>query len=290
MSGQIISLVNQKGGVAKTTSSLAISYSFANHFNKKVLLIDLDPQGNASSLFSDFSNQKKTIYEVLIDKNHINDVITKTDSENLNVIIANNNLAAVERDLMNEFSRETVLLDNLNKIRNKYDLIILDCPPSLNLLTINALTASDHVIVPMIGELYSLEGFANLYGIIEKIQEKLNPELNLLGTFLALYDSRVKLHQMFFEKIKNNFGDLVFDTQIPKNIKVSESANHYKNIYDYAKESKGAISYNLLAKEILDKLEMDYDKNLFLQEEVNESEENNKPNINNEEESTDEEK
>lgn len=289
MNGQIISLVNQKGGVAKTTSSLAISYSFANHFNKKVLLIDLDPQGNASSLFSDFSNQKKTIYEVLIDKNHINDVVTKTDSENLNVIIANNNLAAVERDLMNEFSRETVLLDNLNKIRNRYDLIILDCPPSLNLLTINALTASDHVIVPMIGELYSLEGFANLYGIIEKIQEKLNPDLNLLGTFLALYDSRVKLHQMFFEKIKNNFGDLVFDTQIPKNIKVSESANHYKNIYDYAKESKGAISYNLLAKEILDKLEMDYDKNLFLEEDVSESEKNTKSNINNEEESADEE-
>jgi chromosome partitioning protein len=269
MSGQVISLVNQKGGVAKTTSSLSIAYSLANHFNKKVLLIDLDPQGNASSMFSEFTNQKKTIYEVLTEKNHINDVIVKTDSDNLNVIIANNNLSAIERDLMNEFMRESILLNHINKVKNKYDFIILDCPPSLSLITINALTASDYVLVPMIGEIYSLEGFASLYGIIQKVQEKLNSNLEILGLFLALYDNHVKIHKLFYDKLKDNFDDLIFETKIPKNITLPEAANNFKNIFDFSKKSKGAVSYNKLTEEILQKLDISYDKNLFLEEDNN---------------------
>lgn len=272
MSGEIISLVNQKGGVSKTTSSLAIAYSLANHFNKKVLLVDLDPQGNASSLFNEYSNQKKTIYEVLIGKNHINDVIVKTDSQNLEVIISNNNLSAVERDLMNEFSRESILMSHLDKIKNKYDYIILDCPPSLNLLTINALTASDQLVIPMMGDLYSLEGFINLFNIIEKIQDKLNPDLNILGLFLTMFDNRIKIHNIVFDKLKSQFEELVFDTKIPKNVKLAESASNYQNIYEFAKDSKGAIAYNNLTEEILQKLEVENIKNSFKEESKEEDE------------------
>lgn len=257
----VVSVVNQKGGVAKTTSALAIAHSMAMHFNKKVLLIDLDPQGNASSMYSDSIKEKKTIYEVLIEKNHINDVIVKTNIDNLHIIGANNNLSAIQTELINEYSREARLKSSISKLNGKYDIIILDCPPSLSLLTINALTASDQVLVPMVGELYSLDGFQSLYSSIEKVQEYLNEDLEILGIFLTLFDKRLNMHNLFYKMIVEKMGDFVFNTVIPRNVAVSESANHYKSIFEYSPKSQGASAYNQLTEEILKKLNLDFINN-----------------------------
>lgn len=267
--GKIISIVNQKGGVAKTTSALAIAHSLAMHFNKKVLLIDIDPQGNASSMFSDMINPKKTIYEVLIQKNHINDVILKTNTNNLHIVPSNGNLSAIQTELINEYSRETRLKNSLEKIKNKYDFIILDCPPSLSLLTINALTASNFAMIPMIGETFSLEGFLGLFESIEKIKEYLNEDLEILGIFLTLFDTRSKIHKVFFDMINEKMGNYMFQTVIPRNVSIAEASNHYKNIFDYKEKSVGSESYNNLTKEMLEKLGLNNIENSFGKEKNN---------------------
>ncbi|KIJ88844.1 ParA family protein [Rickettsia asembonensis] len=250
---KVIAIVNQKGGVAKTTTTVNLATAFAA-VNKKILVIDLDPQGNSSTGFGISQQQRKnTIYQVLTNLIKLKDAIISTDIPNLEIITSNTNLSAAELDLTKLKDREYILMKLLEEIKILYDYIIIDCPPSLNLLTVNALVASDEVLIPMQCDFYSLEGLSQLLKTIEIVEKKLNPKIKIAGILFTMYDKRNRLTEQVEDDVRKCLGELVFKTVIPRNIKLSEAPSYGKPaiIYDY--KCSGAVAYIELTKEILER-------------------------------------
>ncbi|MCX4079112.1 AAA family ATPase [Rickettsia rhipicephali] len=250
---KVIAIVNQKGGVAKTTTTVNLATAFAA-VNKKILVIDLDPQGNSSTGFGISQQQRKnTIYQVLTNLIKLKDAIISTDIPNLEIITSNTNLSAAELDLTKLEDREYILMKLLEEIKILYDYIIIDCPPSLNLLTVNALVASDEVLIPMQCDFYSLEGLSHLLKTIEIVEKKLNPKIKIAGVLFTMYDKRNRLTEQVEDDVRKCLGELVFKTVIPRNIKLSEAPSYGKPaiIYDY--KCSGAAAYIELTKEILER-------------------------------------
>ncbi len=247
----VISIVNQKGGVGKTTTTVNIA-SILGEENKKILLIDLDPQGNSTTgLGIDKSTIKKSVYDVIIGNMHIKECIAKKDGLKIDILPAKIDLAGAEVELVGKISRESRLRKKIDEIKNEYDAVLIDCPPSLGLLTINALTASDYVIIPIQCEFYALEGLSQLWNTINLVKEELNSLLDIGGILLTMYDSRLKLSEEVMSEVKNYFKEKVFNTVIPRNIKLSEAPSYGKPIDKYDINSKGYVSYYELAKEVI---------------------------------------
>ena len=249
--GKVISVSNQKGGVGKTTTSLSLAASLGV-LEKKVLLIDADPQGNATSgigINSDDFN--KSSYDVLLNQCEINDSIIKTKSPNLDIIPANIDLVAVEIELVDTNKREHMLTKMIDKIKKDYDFIIIDCPPSLGLITMNALTASNSVIIPIQCEYYALEGLGKLLNTIKGIQKVHNYNLEIEGILLTMFDSRLRLSNQVKDDVKKHFGDMVFSTIIPRNVSLGEAPSHGESIIVYNSTSKGSKSYIKFAQEVI---------------------------------------
>lgn len=258
---KIISIVNQKGGVGKTTTAVNLSTIFAV-MDKKVLLIDLDSQGNSSSgLGIKQEDRKITSYHVMCDLNSAANAIIETEIPKLSVITANTNLAAVELDLIDKDNHETILKNKLSTILDQFDYIIIDCPPSLNILTLNALVASNEVIIPMLCDFYSLEGLSHLLKTIEIVEKKLNPIIKISGILFTMYDKRNRLTEQVEKDVRNCLGKLVYNTVIPRNIRVSEAPSHGKSVIIYDHNCSGSRAYISLAKEIV-KREKVENKNL----------------------------
>ncbi|EAG4349472.1 ParA family protein [Listeria monocytogenes] len=248
---KVIALANQKGGVGKTTSSVNLSSSLA-FLGKKVLLVDIDPQGNASSGVGVNKGEiEYCIYDVLVDDVAIQDVLQKTDLDNLNVIPATIQLAGAEVELVPAISREIRLKKAIDSIRDDYDYVIIDCPPSLGLLTLNALTAADSVLIPVQCEYYALEGLSQLLNTIRIVQKHLNEDLQIEGVLLTMLDARTNLGIQVIEEVKKYFQNKVFNTIIPRNVRLSEAPSHGKPILLYDAKSKGAEVYLELAKEVV---------------------------------------
>ncbi len=249
--GLILSVVNQKGGVGKTTTSVNVS-SYLAKMGKKTLLIDADPQGNSTSGVGIEKNQlEKTIYDVLINGEEISGAIISAGRKNLFICPANIDLAGAEIEMVSLISRETVLKRALASIRNEYDFIMIDCPPSLGLLTINALTASDGIIVPIQSEYYALEGLSQLLNTVNKVKKHLNPALEIFGVVVTMFDSRTQLAHQVASEVRQYFGEKLFKSIIPRNVRLSEAPSHGLAISEYDKRSKGADAYEYLAKEII---------------------------------------
>lgn len=249
--GLILSVVNQKGGVGKTTTSVNVSAYLAK-MGKKTLLIDADPQGNATSgIGMEKNDLERTIYDVVINGEDINDVIVSANRKNLFICPANIDLAGAEIEMVNLFSRETVLKKAFQKIKGDYDFAIIDCPPSLGLLTVNALTASDGVVVPIQAEYYALEGLSQLLNTINKVKKHLNPSLEIFGVVVTMFDSRTQLANQVASEVRQYFGEKLFKSIIPRNVRLSEAPSHGLSISEYDKRSKGADAYEYLSKEII---------------------------------------
>lgn len=252
--GKVIAIINQKGGVGKTTSAINIAASLAVA-ERHTLLIDFDPQGNASSgLGIQLQTQDdKTIYQALVGSMPIADVIRETELPGLFVAPADQNLSGAEVELVGAIAREQKLKKSIDAVRDKFHYILIDCPPSLGLLTINALTAADSYLVPMQCEYFSLEGLSQLVSTAGLIQGALNPKLQMEGILLTMFDSRNNLAHQVSKEVGDHFGDKVFRTVIPRNIKLSEAPSHGKPILLYDIESKGARAYLEVAKEIIER-------------------------------------
>ena len=249
--GKVISVSNQKGGVGKTTTSLSLAASLGV-LEKKVLLIDADPQGNATSGIGINSGDfNKSSYDVLLNQCEINDSIIKTKSPNLDIIPANIDLVAVEIELVDTNKREHMLTKMIDKIKKDYDFIIIDCPPSLGLITMNALTASNSVIIPIQCEYYALEGLGKLLNTIKGIQKVHNDKLEIEGILLTMFDSRLRLSNQVKDDVKKHFGDMVFSTIIPRNVSLGEAPSYGESIIVYNSTSKGSKSYIKFAQEVI---------------------------------------
>ena len=249
--GRIIAIANQKGGVGKTTTSVNLSACIA-YLGKKVLLIDIDPQGNASSGIGISKGELETcIYDVLIDDEPVENVIIHSKVENLHVLPATISLAGAEIELVSTISRELRLKNALESIKDKYDFIIIDCPPSLGLLTINSLTAADAVIIPVQCEYYALEGLSQLLSTIRLVQKHLNKTLMIDGVLLTMLDARTNLGLQVIEEVKKYFQDKVYKTVIPRNVRLSEAPSHGEPIIIYDSRSRGAEVYLELAREVI---------------------------------------
>ena len=257
MMGKIISVANQKGGVGKTTTSINLSTLIAKK-GKKVLMIDADPQGNASSgVGIDRDDIELSIYDILIEEVEFNDVVKKTNVKNLDICPSNINLAGAEVELVSVMSREHRLKEKLDKIKDDYDFIIIDCPPSLGLITLNAFTASDSVLIPVQCEYYALEGLGQLLNTINLVKKHLNKNLEIEGALLTMYDARTNLSNQVVKEVKNYFNDKVYKNVIPRNVKLSEAPSYGMPISIYDPRSKGAKSYEKFVKEFLKKNEAD---------------------------------
>lgn len=251
--GRIIALANQKGGVGKTTTTINLAASLAT-LEKTVLVIDADPQANASSgLGVDIKEVDCSIYECIIDHADVRDAIYTTDINGLDIIPSHINLVGAEIELLNLENREKVFKNILDTIKDEYDYILIDCSPSLGLITVNALTASDSVIIPVQCEYFALEGISKLLNTIKIIKSKLNPKLEIEGFVLTMYDVRLRLANQIYDEVKRHFQELVFKTVIQRNVKLSESPSHGLPVILYDADSTGSKNYISLAKEIIDK-------------------------------------
>lgn len=251
--GKIIAIVNQKGGVGKTTSAINLAASFAA-LEYKTLLVDADPQANSTSgIGFDPSNIKTGLYECLVHEIAPKDVILKTEYENLYLMPSNIDLVGAEIEIVDVQNRERLLTHVFDKIRNDYDFIVIDCSPSLGLITTNALTAADSIIIPVQCEFFALEGLGKLLNTIKIIQTNLNPRLKIEGILLTMYDLRLRLSNQVVEDVKMHFQQLVFDTIIQRNVKLSEAPGHGMPVLNYDVESRGSLNYLNLAREILQK-------------------------------------
>lgn len=248
---RILAITNQKGGVGKTTTCVNLAASLAT-FGSKVLLIDLDPQGNATTGSGlDKSGLKSTIYHVLIGEKSMKEVVQTSENSNFDIIPANRDLAGAEVELVNEIGRETRL--KLALVDVDYDYVLLDCPPALNLVTVNALTAADAVMIPMQCEYYALEGLSDLVNTIKKVRTHLNGTLEIEGLLRTMFDPRNMLAQQVSAQLVTHFGDKVYQTVIPRNIRLAEAPSHGMPAVIYDKASKGAQAYLDLAKEIIER-------------------------------------
>ena len=249
--GKTIAIANQKGGVGKTTTAINLSASLASN-DLKILLIDSDPQGNATTgLGVDKSVERPTIYDVLFSDVPVSTTILKTDFEGLDMVPANRNLVAANLELVDLPNRETRLKAKLDEVRGNYDYILIDCPPALDLLTLNALLAADSVLVPIQCEFFALEGISQLMDTVERIKESFSHNLKIEGILLTMYDDRTNLTKQVADDLKEFFQDQVFKTVIPRSIRLAEAPSYGKPILQYDVRSKGSESYIRLAKEIL---------------------------------------
>jgi chromosome partitioning protein len=250
MTQKIISVVNQKGGVGKTTTAINVAAQLAS--NGSVLLLDLDPQGNATSGIGLAKDQPINTYDVLCKGISLADAVKSTHVAQLYVLTANADLAVAEVELVDKAEREFALRKALGS--SAYEYIIIDCPPSLGLLTINALTASNYVLIPVQAEYYALEGLSQLLETIQVVRERTNPNLELLGVLLTMFDKRNSLSEQVFNEIKNYFGEKFFNSVIPRNVRLAEAPSYGQTIYEHDKWSKGARTYRSLTKEVISRL------------------------------------
>ena len=249
--GRIIAIANQKGGVGKSTTAINLS-SCLGEMGQKVLTIDMDPQGNTTSgMGVDKDEQENTVYELLLGETNIEDCILKLDFDGLSLIPSNVNLAGAEIELIGIEEKEYILKNQVEKVKNDYDYIIVDCPPSLNMLTINAMTTANTVLVPIQCEYYALEGLSQLMHTIELVQERLNPELEMEGVVFTMYDARTNLSLQVVENVKNNLNQTIYKTIIPRNVRLAEAPSHGLPINIYDSKSSGAESYKSLAEEVI---------------------------------------
>ncbi len=251
--GKIIAIANQKGGVGKTTTSINLSAALAEN-GKKVLVIDSDPQGNTTSGFGIEKNElENSIYELLLGDCSVEECVIKKENARLSILPANVNLAAAEVELIDAPSKEFILKREIDYIRDKYDYIIIDCPPSLSLLTINALTTADSVLVPIQCEYYALEGLSQLIYTVNLVKSRLNPELDMEGVVFTMYDSRTNLSEDVVQNVRSVLKQHIFDTIIPRNIRLAEAPSRGLPINEYDPRSAGAEAYSSLAKELIRK-------------------------------------
>ncbi len=251
--GKIIAIANQKGGVGKTTTSVNLAASLGA-LEKKVLLIDADPQANATSgLGVDVDNIVSGTYQLLEHTAKAEDTIVSTSSPNLDIIPAHIDLVAIEIELVDKKEREYMLKKAIHFLKNSYDYILIDCAPSLGLLTLNALTAADSVIIPIQCEYFALEGLGKLLNTIKSVQKIHNAQLDIEGLLLTMYDARLRLSNQVVEEVKKHFSDMVFDSIIQRNVRLSEAPSYGESIIDYDVSSKGATNYLSLAKEVITK-------------------------------------
>ncbi len=249
--GRIIAVANQKGGVGKTTTSINLSACLAE-LGQRVLVVDVDPQGNTTSgLGVDKNNVENTIYELMLGECTIDECVIKNVLDNLDVMPSNVNLSGAEIDLIGVDEREYILQKEINKIRDNYDFVIVDCPPSLSMLTVNAMTASDTVLVPIQCEYYALEGLSQLIHTINLVKKRLNPDLEMEGVVFTMYDARTNLSLQVVENVKENLKQTIYKTIIPRNIRLAEAPSHGLPINLYDPKSAGAESYRLLADEVI---------------------------------------
>ncbi|MGM9790571.1 MAG: ParA family protein [Candidatus Cryptobacteroides sp.] len=252
--GKVIAIANQKGGVGKTTTAINLAASLAA-LEKKVLIIDADPQANTTSglNFSPDNDEKRTLYEVMIGELDICDALIQTEVPNLHMIPSHINMVAVEIEMLDYENRESILKNALAPIRDSYDYIIIDCSPSLGLITVNSLTAADSVMIPVQPEFFALEGLGKLLQTIRLVQNGVNPSLTIEGFVVTMFDGRTKVHSQVLNQLKEHFKDMVFNTIIQRNIRLSEAPSHGKPIILYDVMSNGTSNYLNLAKEVLEK-------------------------------------
>ena len=252
--GKVIAIANQKGGVGKTTTAINLAASLAV-LEKKVLIIDADPQANTTSglNFSPTDDQKRTLYEVLMGEIDIHDALIQTEIASMHMIPSHINLVGVEIDLVEAPNRESILKQKLDTLRNEYDFIIIDCSPSLGLITVNSLTAADSVIIPVQPEFFALEGLGKLLQTIRLVQDEPNPNLSIEGFVVTMFDGRTKVHNQVLGELKEHFKDMVFETIIQRNIRLSEAPSHGKPIILYDVICNGTTNYLSLAREVLEK-------------------------------------
>ena len=251
---KIISIVNQKGGVGKTTTAINLGTALAA-IDKKILLIDLDPQGNLSTGIGVTEKQRKiSVYDLIIQDSSIHQTIQETRIPNLKIIPSNINLSGIEFELATDEDRTNKLNNKINDLKEEYDFVLIDCPPSLGILTVNSLVASDSVLVPLQCEFYALEGLAQLLRTIEKIKDNLNPNLFLEGVILTMFDSRNRLSDDVVSDAREHLGKKVFDTIIPRNVRLSEAPSHGLPAIIYDQKCIGSVAYIDLAKELINRL------------------------------------
>ena len=249
---KIIAITNQKGGVGKTTTSINLSAAIAE-MGEKVLVVDMDPQGNTTSGFGVNKNElENTIYEMVLGECALQDCLIKNVATNVSLLPSNVNLAGAEVDLLDRDDKSFILKKELDYISDDYGFIIIDCPPSLNMLTINSMTAATSVIVPIQCEYYALEGVSQLIHTINLVRDRLNPDLNIDGVVFTMFDGRTNLSQQVVENVKNNLSHHIYDTMIPRNIRLAEAPSYGQPITVYDSKSAGAESYRALAREVIE--------------------------------------